>query len=144
MPFWLWRRALGGKGEYDGPWLAWEGKGAGREAGEPASGAEFGPGWIEGPWKSFAMLLLSIFVTADCAEVGGTAATWEVEVGVAEMGGGRLVTADFAVSDPPFWTATEPKDLTTSAGLTAGTADGEEEIGATASSIEPNVTGDPW
>jgi hypothetical protein len=65
-------------------------------------------------------------------------------VGAAERGAERLVTADFAVSDPPFWTATEPKDLTTSAGLTAGAAAGEEEIGATASSIEPKVTGDPW
>jgi len=65
-------------------------------------------------------------------------------VGAPERGAGRLVTADFAVSDPPFWTATEPKDLTTSAGFTAGAAAGEEEIGATASSIEPKVTGDPW
>jgi hypothetical protein len=85
------------------------------------------------------MLFLSNFGTGDCVEGGGTTAACEDEVGVAEMGGGRLVTADFAASDPPFWTATEPKDLTTSAGLTAG----EEEIGATASSIEPKVTSDP-
>ena len=53
------------------------------------------------------------------------------------------MTADFAASDPPFWTATEPKDLTMSAGLTAGAAAGEEEIGATASFIEPKLTCDP-
>ena len=50
---------------------------------------------------------------------------------------------DFAASDPPFWTATEPKDLTTSAGLIGGAAAGEEEIGATGSYIEPKVIGDP-
>lgn len=54
------------------------------------------------------------------------------------------MTADFAASDPPFWTATEPKDLTPSAGFTAGADAGEEEIGAGALSIEPKVTGDPW
>ena len=54
------------------------------------------------------------------------------------------MTADFAASDPPFWMATEPKDLTPSAGFTAGADAGEEEIGAGALSIEPNVTGDPW
>ena len=90
------------------------------------------------------MLFLSNFGTGDCAEGGGGTAACEDEAGVAETGGGRLVTADFAASDPPFWTATEPKDLTTSAGLTAGAAAGEEEIGATASSIEPKVTGDPY
>ena len=54
------------------------------------------------------------------------------------------MTADFAASEPPFWMATEPKDLTPSAGFTAGADAGEEEIGAGALSIEPNVTGDPW
>ena len=39
--------------------------------------------------------------------------------------------------------ATEPKDLTPSAGFTAGADAGEEEIGAEASSIEPKVTADP-
>jgi hypothetical protein len=99
----------------------------------------------EGPWNSFAMLFLSNFGTGDCVEGGGTAAACEDEVGVAETGGGRLVAADFAASDPLFchWTATEPKDLTRSASLTAGAAAGEEEIGATASSIEPKVTTDP-
>ena len=63
--------------------------------------------------------------------------------GAAERGGGRLVTADFAASETPFWTATEPKDLTPSAGFTAGADAGEEEIGAAASSIEPKVTADP-
>ena len=39
--------------------------------------------------------------------------------------------------------ATEPKDLTPSAGFTAGADAGEEDIGAEASSIEPKVTADP-
>jgi hypothetical protein len=52
------------------------------------------------------------------------------------------VGADFVESATPFWTATEPKDLTPSAGLTAGADAGEEDIGAEASSIEPKVTAD--
>jgi hypothetical protein len=38
---------------------------------------------------------------------------------------------------------TEPNDLTPSAGFTAGAGDGDEDIGAEVSSIEPNVTADP-
>ncbi len=45
----------------------------GREAGEAISGEGVGTAW-EGPWKSFAMLLLSNFGTGDCPEVGGTTA----------------------------------------------------------------------
>jgi len=103
-------------------------------------GGGVGMAW-EGPWKSFKMPSLSSFGTGDCAEVGGTTAAGEDEGGVADTGGGRLV--DFAASDPPFWTATEPKDLTTSAGLIGGAAAGEEEIGATGSYIELKVIGDP-
>ena len=53
------------------------------------------------------------------------------------------MTADFAASETPFWMATEPKDLTPSAGFTAGADAGEEEIGAEVSSIEPDVIADP-
>jgi hypothetical protein len=63
--------------------------------------------------------------------------------GAAESCGGRLGTVDFVPSKTPFWTATEPKDLTPSAGFTAGADAGEEGIGAEASSIEPKVTADP-
>lgn len=39
LPFWPWRRVLGGKGGgYDGPWLVCDGKEVEREAGEAASG----------------------------------------------------------------------------------------------------------
>ena len=62
----------------------------------------------------------------------------EDEVGVAESRGasGQLEP----VSGSPFWTATEPKYPTTAAGLTAVAAAGEEEIGATASTIGAEMT----
>lgn len=88
------------------------------------------------------MFFVSNFGTGEGVEVA-VAAAWEDDVEGAARGGGRFVTADFAASDPPFWTTTEPKDLTPSAGFTAGADAGEEEIGAGASSIEPKVTGDP-
>ena len=46
---------------------------------------------------------------------------------------------DWKPVSTPFWTAAEPKYPTTSAGLTAVAAAGEEEIGATASTIEPKM-----
>jgi hypothetical protein len=86
---------------------------------------------------------LSNFGTGEGVEVAAAAACEDDVEGAARVAG-RLVTADFATSDPPFWTATEPKDLTPSAGFTAGADAGEEEIVAWASSIEPKVTaGDP-
>jgi len=51
--------------------------------------------------------------------------------------------ADFAASHPPFWTATEPKDLTPSAGFTVEADAGEKEI-VGALPIELKVTGHPW
>jgi len=98
--------------------------------------------WMEGPWKSFAMLFLSNFGAEGVGAGGGAGCEDEVEE-AEEIGGGRLITADFAASETPFWTATEPKDLTPSAGFTAGADAGEEEIGAGIASIEPKITGDP-
>jgi len=89
------------------------------------------------------MLFLSNFGAGEGVEVTAAAAC-EDDIEGAARDGGRFVTADFAASDPPFWTATEPKDLTPSAGFTVGADAGEEEIGAGALPIEPKVTGDPW
>ena len=65
--------------------------------------AEAGMESVDGPVKSFA---LSNFGTKDGAEAEGT-----------DESGGRIVTADCAASETPFWAAMETKDLTPSAGF---------------------------
>lgn len=98
----------------------------------------------DGPWKSFDMSLLLSFGAGEGVEVGAVVAGVEADDGAvdedADGACGRLVMTDFAAS--PLMD-TLPNLVTSLPLFTAGAAAGEEEIGAPALSIEPNVTPEP-
>lgn len=85
-------------------------------------------------WKSFAMSLLSSFAGAEAAGDGAE-----------DDAPGDAVDTDGRVTEalPLLAAGTVPNDLTIVSLSVGGAGAGEEDICAEASSIDPNVTGEP-